>query len=73
MASGKLTKEIIEAAILGFEEQKRKIDTQIDELRATSSGPCWSKRCGTAGGPSAPENERGRQEGNRRGAAEAMG
>ena len=30
----KLTPEIINAAILGFEEQKRHIDTQIAELRS---------------------------------------
>ena len=34
----KLTPEIIAAAILGFEEQKRRIDSQISELRATLSG-----------------------------------
>ena len=34
----KLTTEIITAAILGFEEQKRHIDTQIAELRALLSG-----------------------------------
>jgi hypothetical protein len=28
-----LTKEIVEAAIFGFEEQKRKLDAQIAELR----------------------------------------
>jgi hypothetical protein len=33
-----LTPEIINAAILGFEEQKRHIDTQIAELRAMLSG-----------------------------------
>jgi hypothetical protein len=32
-----LTTEIINAAILGFEEQKRRIDVQIDELRAMLS------------------------------------
>jgi hypothetical protein len=31
-----LTKEIIEAAIAGFEGQKQKIDVQIAELRAQS-------------------------------------
>ena len=30
----KLTPEIINAAVLGFEEQKRHIDSQIGELRA---------------------------------------
>jgi len=34
----KLTPEIITAAILGFEEQKRHIDGQIAELRAVLSG-----------------------------------
>ena len=29
----KLTNEIIDAAILGFEEQKRRIDAQIAELQ----------------------------------------
>ena len=32
-----LTKEIISAAILGFEEQRRKLDEQIAELRAMLS------------------------------------
>jgi hypothetical protein len=34
----KLTNEIITAAVLGFEEQKRHIDTQITELRALLPG-----------------------------------
>jgi hypothetical protein len=34
----KLTFEIITAAILGFEEQKRRIDSQIGELRAVLTG-----------------------------------
>jgi len=34
MPTHKLTPEIITAAILGFEEQKRHIDTKIAELRA---------------------------------------
>src|ERR1035441_10450314 len=34
----KLTPEIITAAILGFEEQKRHIDTQIAGLRAMLTG-----------------------------------
>jgi hypothetical protein len=33
-----LTKEIIEAAIAGFEGQKHKIDAQIAELRAMLTG-----------------------------------
>jgi peptidoglycan hydrolase CwlO-like protein len=32
-----LTKEIISAAIVGFEEQRRKLDTQIAELRSMLS------------------------------------
>jgi hypothetical protein len=38
MAIPKMTNAIIEAAILGFEEQKRQIDAQIAELRAMLSG-----------------------------------
>jgi hypothetical protein len=38
MATQKLTKEIIHAAIFGFEEQKRKLDSQIADLRAMLSG-----------------------------------
>jgi hypothetical protein len=34
----KLTNEVIDAAILGFEEQKRRIDQQISELRAIKTG-----------------------------------
>jgi hypothetical protein len=34
----KLTSEIITAAILGFEEQKRHIDTKVAELRAMLDG-----------------------------------
>jgi hypothetical protein len=33
MSTPRLTKEIVEAAIFGFEEQKRKLDAQITELR----------------------------------------
>jgi hypothetical protein len=36
--SAKLTNTIIEAAIYGFEAQKRALDTQIAELRAMLSG-----------------------------------
>jgi hypothetical protein len=38
MAITKLTNEIIDAAILGFEEQKRRLDAQIAELRAIRNG-----------------------------------
>jgi hypothetical protein len=43
----KLTKEIIEAAILGFEAQKHRIDGQIAEMRALLTG-------GTAKATTAP-------------------
>src|SRR5271165_4878596 len=38
MPTPKLNAEIIAAAIEGFESQKRRIDTQIGELRALLSG-----------------------------------
>ena len=38
MAIPRLTNEIIDAAILGFEEQKRRLDAQIAELRAMRDG-----------------------------------
>jgi hypothetical protein len=38
MATPRFTNEIIEAAIEGFEAQKRRIDGQIAELRANLSG-----------------------------------
>ena len=38
MPTTKLNAEIIAAAIEGFESQKRRIDTQIGELRAMLSG-----------------------------------
>jgi hypothetical protein len=38
MPTPKLTKEIITAAISGFEEQKRQIDAQISDLRVQLSG-----------------------------------
>jgi hypothetical protein len=38
MPTPKLTNEIISAAILGFEEQKRHLDTRIAELRALQTG-----------------------------------
>jgi hypothetical protein len=33
MPTPRLTKEIVDAAILGFDEQKRRLDAQITELR----------------------------------------
>jgi len=50
----KLTHEIITAAILGFEEQKRHIDTKIAELRAVLSGG----RSETASSLEAPKRKR---------------
>jgi hypothetical protein len=38
MAIPKLTNEIVDAAILGFEEQKRRIDAQIAELQGLRNG-----------------------------------
>ena len=38
MATPKLTDEIIDAAILGFEVQKRRINAQIAELQGMRSG-----------------------------------
>src|SRR6266566_2000161 len=34
----KLTTEVVNAAVLGFEEQKRRIDEQIAEIRQTLGG-----------------------------------
>ena len=50
----KLTPEIITAAILGFEEQKRHIDTQIAELRAVLTGGSTKP----AAPPEPPERKR---------------
>jgi hypothetical protein len=38
MPTPKLTNAILSAAVLGFEEQKRRIDVQIAELRTMLSG-----------------------------------
>src|SRR5436309_2605479 len=38
MAIPKLSNDIIDAAILGFEEQKRRLDAQIAELRGMRTG-----------------------------------
>jgi hypothetical protein len=51
MAIPRLTNEIIDAAILGFEEQKRRLDAQLAELRAMRSG---------GSNPSPPTAKRGR-------------
>jgi hypothetical protein len=46
----KLTHEIIAAAILGFEEQKRKIDSQIGETES-DDGSCLNSPAATAETP----------------------
>ena len=54
MPTRNLTPQIINAAILGFEEQKRHIDTQIAELRAMLPGG----RTEAAATPEAPKGKR---------------
>ena len=54
MPQQKLTPEIITAAILGFEEQKRHIDSKIAELRAMLPGGPGE----TAVAPEAPTSKR---------------
>jgi hypothetical protein len=54
MPTRNLTPQIIHAAILGFEEQKRHIDTQIAELRAMLDGG----RTEPATTPEAPKGKR---------------
>src|SRR5258707_15614953 len=54
MPTRNLTPQIINAAILGFEEQKRHIDTQIAELRAMLPGG----RTEPAARPEAPKGKR---------------
>jgi hypothetical protein len=56
MPQQKLTPEIITAAILGFEEQKRHIDSKIGELRAMLPGGPGE----TASTPEAPTRKRKR-------------
>ena len=51
MPTQKLTAEIIHAAIEGFESQKRRIDSQIDELRQLLNG--GSAEAGAESGTSA--------------------
>src|SRR5450759_3974124 len=54
MPTHKLTPEIITAAVEGFEQQKRRIDTQIAELRAMLHGGPTA----TAATPEAPKGKR---------------
>jgi hypothetical protein len=50
MSSQRFTPEVITAAILGFEEQRRHIDSQIGELRAMLDGRS-AQPAGTAKAP----------------------
>jgi hypothetical protein len=69
MPTTKLTNEIISAAIRGFEEQKRQIDTRIAELRAMQGGVST----GTAAAPQpAPQGRRKISAAGRRAIAEAQ-
>jgi hypothetical protein len=54
MPTHKLTPEIINAAVLGFEEQKLRIDVQIAELRAMLTGSPTA----TAATPEVPKGKR---------------
>jgi hypothetical protein len=54
MPTHKLTPEIINAAIVGFEQQKLRIDTQITELRSMLHGG----RTGTVATQEAPSGKR---------------
>ena len=54
MPTHKLTPEIITAAILGFEEQKLRIDAQIAELRQMLAGTPTA----TAAAPEVPKGKR---------------
>jgi hypothetical protein len=55
MPTHKFTVEILNAAILGFEEQKRRIDSQIAELRAMLDG---GTRPTPAATPETPKRKR---------------
>src|ERR1700686_2442690 len=54
MPTNKLTPEIVNAAIVGFEQQKLRIDAQIAELRAMLPGG----RTESAAPPQAPKGKR---------------
>jgi len=55
MPTSKLNRTVIEAAIVGFEQQKTQIDTQIAELRVILSGDGSAP---TAATPEAPTTKR---------------
>jgi hypothetical protein len=58
MAITKLTSEIIDAAILGFEEQRRRLDAQLADLRAMRSG---GRRAAPAAAPRREMSAAGRK------------
>jgi hypothetical protein len=66
MPTPRLTKEIVEAAIFGFQEQKRKLDAQIAELRGL-----FPNGRGTAR-PNAPAPKKGMSAAGRKAIAEAQ-
>ena len=49
----KLTTEILTAALAGFEEQKKRIDAQIADLRQMSNGPSTDGATPEASNPDA--------------------
>src|SRR5207249_8535325 len=55
MPTRKLTTEIIHAAIEGFESQKRRIDSQVDELRQLLT--TGSPEAALASGATAPKRK----------------
>src|ERR1039457_2484953 len=61
-----LSQEVIEAAIEGFESQKKRIDAQIAELRALQNGNAPAAK------PEAPQKKRGMSAAGRRAIAEAQ-
>ena len=65
MAISRLTDEIIDAAILGFEEQKRRLDEQLAGLRSmrsggSSAGSASRRRMSAAGRKAIAEAQRKR-------------
>jgi len=50
-----ISKSIVEAAIVGFEEQKRQIDVQISELRAMLTGGSAETTAAPEAGPVKPK------------------
>jgi hypothetical protein len=77
MAAARLTREIIEAAIAGFEAQKQHIDTQIADLRTMLTGAAPAERASKKAGKGkrrlSPEALERIREGQRRRWAAARG